>query len=374
MRICFQASSAAQGLCLDVSCVALALARSGHEVHVLTFGEREQSPGLAQELLAAGLQIHRFDCLSRGGWRGLLASGRHLRRFISELAPHVVHIYGASHAFQTRRVNDKALRVVVPAAMGIGSRSGWPARFGGFLLSRYADRVIAQCEAEYDRLGRTGIRCDMIRTVPAAVDCQRFLQKRGNPPATRDAFLRQYGLPSSSRLMGYFAAFRPNKRHGFLITVFNSLAERFPDWALVLGGDGVERARCQQFVAELGLSQRVILPGNLPHDALAPLLAAMDAVVHCSASETFGKSMVEPLLFGVPTVVTRVGIGYELERDSKALVVAPDSFEELQDAVQRILRGDTAIEKMAKEAVNYVVARFDVSTAAQQLVKIDEGG
>jgi glycosyltransferase involved in cell wall biosynthesis len=258
--------------------------------------------------------------------------------------------------------------------MGIGSRSRWPARFGGFVLSRCADRAIAQCEAEYPRLERAGIARDMMRAAPAPVDCEGFLQRRGDRQATRDAFLRRYGLPRSARLMGYFAAFRPNKRHAFLIAVFNSLAERFPDWALVLGGDGVERVRCQQLVEQLGLSQRVILPGKLHFDVLAPLLAAMDAVVHCSASESFGKSMVEPLIFGVPTVVTRVGIGYELERDGKALVVTPDSVVELQDALQRLMRGDPAVERMAKGTLDYVLARFDISTVVHQLVKIYEGG
>ena len=63
----------------------------------------------------------------------------------------------------------------------------------------------------------------------------------------------------------------------------------------------------------------------------------MNAVVHCSNTETFGYSMIEPLLLGIPTVVTKVGIGYEIENNNAAVVIPKDDIHALVKGIENIL-------------------------------------
>ena len=79
---------------------------------------------------------------------------------------------------------------------------------------------------------------------------------------------------------------------------------------------------------------------------------------------------ISPLLFGKPTLVTRVGIGHEIEQAQKALVAAPDNAEELSAGLDRLLRLEPELVAAAKEGPAWVKETFDVMVIARQLISI----
>ena len=137
-----------------------------------------------------------------------------------------------------------------------------------------------------------------------------------------------------------------------------------------MAGQGATRAACEALAVEKGLADRVHFLGRLPNDRAIPLLASMDAVAHCSNAETFGNSMVEPLLFGIPTCITSIGIGQEIEEAGAAVVVAPDSLDELLVGLKSVMEpsGDTL--RLFEGAPDYVRSTFDVNIVAKQLVDL----
>jgi len=66
---------------------------------------------------------------------------------------------------------------------------------------------------------------------------------------------------------------------------------------------GEHRRRLEKLIGELGLNQRVCLPGWV--EDVAHLLATFDLFVSPSRSEPFGLSIVEAMAAGVPVVATR---------------------------------------------------------------------
>jgi len=86
-----------------------------------------------------------------------------------------------------------------------------------------------------------------------------------------------------------------------------SALAQVPDARLVIIGDGPERRRVTDLVAEWRLEDRVVLKGALPRSEVVDWLRAADAALLSSAWENFPHAAVEALAVGTPVVATAVG-------------------------------------------------------------------
>ena len=372
MRIVVVGSAPGLGLLYYPTRMAIEMSRLGNEVHLVTYGETEQSPGLARRAEERQIKVHRVGCLEVGGCSALCRSNRELKRLVYNIRPDVVHTYGPVGAVQCRPFYRRPSwrQVVMVEAMGHAHNRYWPLRAGAMLLNRFADRVVAICEAEVRRLERAGVRREKIRLVYNPMDCDDFVLRAGSAMEARNTLLKNRGLSEECRLCGCFASFQPRKRQDLLINAFADIAEGFPNWHLVLGGRGEQQPHCEDLASRRGVKSRVHFLGQLTNAEVVPVLAAMDAVVHCSTAETFGYSMVEPLLFGIPTLVTRIAIGCEMERAGVASVVTPAQPGELRDGLERVFAGNETVIKMAAEGPRWVRANFDLPVVVRKMLTV----
>src|SRR6185295_20147568 len=91
-------------------------------------------------------------------------------------------------------------------------------------------------------------------------------------------------------------------------------------------GDGPERPDYTALAAELGVSDRLHLLGDVTRADIADLLAAADLFVFPSAWETFGLAAVEAAFAGVPIVAADLPVLREVlsaEGGTAATFVAP---------------------------------------------------
>lgn len=91
----------------------------------------------------------------------------------------------------------------------------------------------------------------------------------------------------------------PNKNFALLIDAF--AASGVPGRLLILG-EGPERGALERRIADLGLADRILLPGF--SDNPFPAIAAAHAYVLPSNAEGFPNGMVEAMTLGVPVVAT----------------------------------------------------------------------
>ena len=124
--------------------------------------------------------------------------------------------------------------------------------------------------------------------------------------------------------------------------LLRALAE-LPDVRAVVIGEGAARPELERLARELGVADRVELPGWA--DRPAELLPGFDVFCLPSRSEGFPLSIVEAMLAALPVVATRVGSVAELVVDGETgIVVERDDVDGLVAALDRLRDGNAAGE------------------------------
>jgi len=175
-----------------------------------------------------------------------------------------------------------------------------------------------------------------LTSVPTGIDTGHF------SPGDRAAARRGLGLAEDGMVVGIVATMRSWKGHTYLLDAFAGLSDRTA--RLLIVGDGPQREALQARVAELGLNDRVTMPGN-QRDVL-PWLHAMDVFALPSyANEGVPQALLQAMLCGLPVVSTPVGSITEVVEDQRTgLIVEPRQTAPLLDALERLLN-DAALRR-----------------------------
>jgi glycosyltransferase involved in cell wall biosynthesis len=149
----------------------------------------------------------------------------------------------------------------------------------------------------------------------------------------------------------------PQKNFALAIEAMAYLS-RWTDARLVILGDGSERTRLTQLVAQLGLHERVTLAGHVPDTT--PWLERAACYLMTSRYEGYPASLVEALANGVPAVVTPCSpaLSEILPRDGLGSVSAPDAGA-IACALQTVLR-----RRRLQSVDPMLLARHDEERAA----------
>lgn len=93
-----------------------------------------------------------------------------------------------------------------------------------------------------------------------------------------------------------------NKNHKLLILAFSQMAEEFPDYKLVIYGDGEKKGELQQSVEKLGLENRVSFPGRIEN--VAEAIYKTRVFVLSSNTEGMPNTLLEAMALGLTVVST----------------------------------------------------------------------
>ena len=178
--------------------------------------------------------------------------------------------------------------------------------------AREVDHFQAITERARLYLHTVGVPDERITTLPLGVDMERFAPAAG-PRA--DGPIR---VLTVSRL-------EPAKGVEDLVIAAGLLAERGVEMELTLMGDGPLKARLEWIAGELGISDRVRLPGGVPWTELHEVYRAHDVFVLASAAtriwrEQFGFALIEAMGCGLPVLVGDSGSLMEVAGSEQRLV------------------------------------------------------
>jgi len=153
--------------------------------------------------------------------------------------------------------------------------------------------------------------------------------------------------------------FGPEKGFDQLITAFATIAPKFPTWDLVIWGDGPLRPELERHRDELGLHQRILLPGltTAPHDVLRE--AAIFAL--SSRREAFPMVLAEALACGLPAVAVNISsaIPHILRDGIDGYLVPSGDMPAFAASLASLMADDVCRQSMARRAPE-VLDRYGV--------------
>lgn len=141
----------------------------------------------------------------------------------------------------------------------------------------------------------------------------------------------------------------PSKGFDALLSAFAELAPEFPDWRLVIAGDGDDRPRLENLARKLNIEERVLMPGWLEEPLV--LLRKADIFVLSSRYEGFPNALLEAMSCGLAVVSTRCcGAIDAITHDVDGLLIAPDDAAELAQATRRFMQDRALRERFGRNA------------------------
>lgn len=311
---------------------------------VLTSSKHEESApdGLTSPQVFDGIPYYRSGKIEEAKpvlrEAGIMRrTGRCLERLLKALRPVLLHAHSpVLNALPALAVGRKHGIPVVyeirafweDAAVDHGTHREWGPRYRLIraletLACRKADAVVTICQGLRADLLARGVPDGKITVVPNAVDPEEL------QPVARDPALRaRFGAEGDDFLVAFIGSFYHYEGLDLLMRALALLPRRRPHIRGVLIGGGKEEGRLRSLVRELGLADRVIFAGRIPHDLVPAAYAACDALVLPRKSMRLTELVtplkpLEAMAMGVPVIASDVGGHRELIRDGETGLLFP---------------------------------------------------
>ena len=214
--------------------------------------------------------------------------------------------------------------------------------------------IVTAGEALRLQLAReNGYAPERMTSVPTGIDLGRFR------PMDRAAARRELGLDERHAL-GIVATLRDWKGHDYLLDAWARLAPRFPDWQLLMIGEGPQRARLEARVAAEGLAASVRFVGN--RDDVPVWLNSLDLFTLPSyGDEGVPQAIMQAMACGLAVVATPVGaIEEAVQRGLTGLIVPPRDATALAAALGALMEDPVRRTAMGKAGRGYAAAHFSI--------------
>lgn len=157
-----------------------------------------------------------------------------------------------------------------------------------------------------------------IRYIPNGVDCELY----GSEP--RQGIIPKFEKRDNEIVIGTMTPLRAEKNLPRLIQSFHNLVQACPDhnFSLVIMGEGNERQKLEKLIADLGLRDKVYLPGHIDDPAHA--LGWLDIYAISSDTEQMPNALNQAMAAGLPIVGLDVGdVKFMLHDQNKPFIVPP---------------------------------------------------
>lgn len=258
----------------------------------------------------------------------------------------------AAHAVRRPHITTV---VTTPGPLMEDSRARALADAGTSRLSRILVAVSPSVADEYSRYARVSPR--RFRVVPNAPAAERPAQFE------REA-MRARLAPNATHIVATVARLQVEKGIDELIEATALLAPRAPGVHVVVAGGGPEEARLRAVVADRELGDHITLLGHTPD--VSSVLAASDVFCLPSRNEGLPVSLLEAMMFGLPSVATSVGGIPGLVTDGESGLLVPARHPAaLAAALERLVTDEELARRIGAAAASVVDAQYSPAAVAR---------
>ncbi|MCH7396509.1 glycosyltransferase [Belliella sp. DSM 107340] len=159
------------------------------------------------------------------------------------------------------------------------------------------------------------------------------------------------------------------KGFGELIEAFGKVNGKYPKSSLVIYGEGNHRSELEKLIEQLGLKDKVSLPGVISN--VTEKLYDADCFVFPSWYEGFSGALVEAMMSGIPIIASDIPMNLEaVKADQSALVYPVKDVEVLAAKMMEAIAEPDKMKKLGQSAREEAIQRFEISKIAYEYEKV----
>lgn len=216
-----------------------------------------------------------------------------------------------------------------------------------WLYQKATTHMVTTGEALRSTLNQVnGIALDRMTSVRTGIDLSYY------KPLDKAAMRAKLNVPNKPTI-GILATLRDWKGHDDLIDAFASLKNEFPDWQILVIGDGPRWGDIERRRAAHGLEDRIIMVGN--QDNVPEWLNCLDLFVLPSfGDEGVPQGLMQAMACGVPAISTPIGaIGEALQDGQTGLMTPPRDVPKLAENLRRLMGKEQLRQQFADASLAY---------------------
>lgn len=325
------------------------------EIHLFLFNDETPDPHALQRMAGnATISIYRFPTgvrhfIETGGWNPKLLRKwcEPMIKLAEHIRPQLVRCYGAMlNAFVAREIKR---RLKIPYVISLHTnfdetirlrKMGFLRRVRDIRYQRFEDGILQEANLvmpvylsivdylRHHRIDRFEVAYNFLNDT--------HLLEKGD-----------YTLHSPVRLLGVGRQFDAKNPENIIRAL-----KQIPQASLTLIGDGPYHSFLQRVVTKCGLTTRVQFRKSVPNDELCANLCHFDIFIAHSECWELSKSVLEPLLIGLPVIHNRrVGCPVPELSDEICLFV-PNTPEGYAEGIHRMISDSPFREQLGKRALN----------------------
>ena len=336
--------------------LAEALARSGEDVYLFT--------GKDKALRHVGCRVNTYRYVP---YKYIPDLGTRFKKFVSRLSFGIFSFkdlckekFDIIHIQKPYDLPVACLAKAITGAKVILGSHGTDFYFGDRVFAKKVDGVFS-CSSfnakeiwhQYRRKAKVIYNgCDIDLFKPMEPDRElKEKMKIGDSPV----------IFSAGRLINW-------KRVDILISALPLLKSK--DFKVIICGEGEEKSRLLNLSKELGVEDRIIWLGAIPHEELPRYLSLTSVFVQPSISESFGISICEAMAMGIPVVAFRSGGVPEVVEDGvNGFLVTPGDVKKVAESIDILLADSNMRRTMGKEGRAKIERMFTWDKVAERVME-----
>jgi glycosyltransferase involved in cell wall biosynthesis len=263
-----------------------------------------------------------------------------------------------SHEFMMTVYGAVASRLTgVPLICTIHGKLYFPERRRRIRALKLAVSLSARTIAVSEDLHRylvneLGFTPSKIATIYNGIDVTTY-----SPRSSSEKSRRRLAIPADSLVAGTVGSLFKVKGLPYLLQAAKELKRRYPNFLLLIAGEGDQQPALQENASELGLGDTVSFLGF--RKDVPDLLAALDVYVCTSISEGLSLSILEAMAMSKPVVATNVGGNPELVLpEVNGFLVPPAQPSILADKVGELLDDSNLRRKLGRKGREIIEEKF----------------
>ena len=374
------------GMEVHADLLAKGLARQGHQVTIITTGQKngklsETMEGVViyyiagtkpgkysrqwyHQSVAKFIELHKllpFDivCSESAGAFGLLKSSVHKKTGI----PVVLIFHGIFYnELKTRFNMGFSLKTLAAAVYYLGTYI-----FRDMGMVTRAKAIIATSHEQKHLIKKFYLVPEnKVFTVFNGIDT-----KMG--PADNN-LKKNLGFAAGDKIILSVARLKREKGLHVILQALPEILLDIPNARLLIVGDGEYRGYLENLALELGLLGKVIFAGSVPYEELGKYFHLADVFVNSTIRENgYDLTIIQGMAYGKPVVVSCLkSLTGVIDDGKNGFLVSRGEAKELSQVVRKVLQDPKMMDKVGKAAQQQAQALFSVESMVTNTIKVFE--